>query len=170
MLSTIVLWTGGFREVWHSIRAIRIVGGTSLVATSVALAGAGVASASPSVVGMTFDKAQEAVQNAGLTAEVSTTTGTALPQSECMVVNQVVRAAVNFGREYTPAKVLLSLNCNAIVATPGHPGNSVASPEGLEAKQQQEAEAWRRTPNGQAWCQQAQQQHPDWFPLEGCPT
>jgi hypothetical protein len=170
MLSAIVLWTGGFREVWHSIRAIGVVGGTSLVATSVALASAAVASASPSVVGMTFDKAQEAVQDAGLTAEVSTTTGTALPQSECIVVNQVVRAAVTFGREYTPTKMLLSLNCNATLATAGHPGNSAASPEGQLAKEQQEAEAWRRTPDGQAWCQQAQQKHPDWFPLEGCPT
>lgn len=160
----------GDSRVWLSIRAIRAAGSTSLVATWVVLAGAGVASASPSVVGMTFDKAQEAVEDAGLTAEVSTTTGAALPQSECIVVNQVVRAAVTFGREYTPTKMLLSLNCNATLATAGHPGNSVASPEGHEAKKQQEAEAWRRTPDGQAWCEQAQQKHPDWFPLEGCPT
>jgi hypothetical protein len=118
---------------------------------------------------MTFDKAQQAVQNAGLTAEVASSTGTALPQSDCIVVNQVVRAAVNFGREYTPSKVMVALNCNATMATPGHPGNSAASPEGREAKQQMAAEAWRRTPDGQQWCVQAQQRHPDWFPLEGCP-
>jgi hypothetical protein len=119
---------------------------------------------------MTFDKAQEAVAAAGGTAEVVSRTGSSLEQSDCIVVNQAVRDEVQFGREYTPSKVLLSLNCNAALATPGHPGNSAASPAGRAATKEQQAEAWRETPAGQQWCQQAQRQHPDWFPLDGCPT
>jgi hypothetical protein len=151
-------------------QVMRCAGGASLIAVSLALASAGVASGAPSVVGMTFEKAQEAVENAGSTAEVSTTIGTVLPQSDCIVVSQVVRAEMNFGREYTPAKVLVSLNCNDTLASAGKPGNSAASPEGRAAKEQQAALAWRKTPDGQAWCEQAQQHHPDWFPIEGCPT
>ena len=36
---------------------------------------------------------------------------------------------------------LLALNCNNHVATPGHPGNSVMTPEGAQAKKDQEAAA-----------------------------
>jgi hypothetical protein len=135
-----------------------------------ALAGAGAAGAAPSVVGMTYDKASEAVQSAGAEAEVSSVTGTALPKGECIVTNQVIRGEVIFGRQYTPSKVLLSLNCNATVASPGHPGNSVASPQGREAKKQQEDLEWRASPDGQAWCVKAEEAHPEWFPVEGCPT
>jgi hypothetical protein len=90
-------------------------------------------------------------------------------QGDCIVVNQVLRAASTFGRESTSAKVLLSLNCNAVVASAGDAGNSAASPAGQKAKKEQAALAWRATPDGQAWSVQAKQQHPDWFPIEGCP-
>jgi beta-lactam-binding protein with PASTA domain len=140
-----------------------------LLGASLALASAGVASATPSVVGMTYDKAKQAASSAGITAEVSTSMGTELQQGDCIVVNQVVRSATTFGRQSTPAKVLLSLNCNAVVASAGSSGNSAASPAGRKAKKDQAALAWRQSPDGQAWCVQAEQQHPDWFPVEGCP-
>jgi hypothetical protein len=145
-------------------------GALTAIAASLTLVSTGIASAGPSVVGMTYAKAAEAVQAAGLTAVVSTTVGTALPQNDCIVVSQVIRAPVTFGREYTASKVLLSLNCNATLASPGKSGNSAASPAGQLAKQEQDAEAWRRSPDGQAWCAEAQGAHPEWFPLAGCPT
>jgi hypothetical protein len=135
-----------------------------------ALAGAGAAGAAPSVVGMTYDKASEAVQAAGAQAEVSSTTGTALPHGECIVTSQVIRGEMNFGREYTPSKVMLSLNCNAVLASPGHPGNSAASPQGRSAKEELKKQEWLATPDGQQWCVDAEQDHPEWFPVEGCPS
>jgi hypothetical protein len=65
--------------------------------------------------------------------------------------------------------VLLSLNCNAVVASAGDAGNSAASPSGQKAKKEQAAEAWRATLDDHAWCMQVKQ-HPNWFPIEGCPT
>jgi hypothetical protein len=152
-------------------RIVRVAVAIPLLGASVVLASAGVASAAPSVVGMTYDKAKDAVSNAGLTAEVSTSDGTALKQGDCIVVNQVLRAASTFGRQSTPAKVLVSLNCNAILASPGVAGNSAASPEGRAAKKQQAKVQWlETTPDGQAWCVENKQTHPDWFPVEGCPS
>lgn len=141
-----------------------------LLGVSLALASAGVASAAPSVVGMTYDKAKAAVSGAGLTSEVSTSTGTELQQGGCIVTNQVLRPASTFGHQSIPAKVMLSLNCNAPVASAGQAGNSAASPEGQAALKQQAKVQFLQTPDGQAWCAQAKQQHPNWFPIEGCPT
>jgi hypothetical protein len=145
-------------------------GSSLLIAVALALASAGVAEAGPSVVGMTYEKAQASAKSAGVATEVSTSTGTELAQSDCIVVNQVMRAAINFGRQNTPSTMLLSLNCNAPVASPGHPGNSAGSPEGQAAKKQQEKLQWLATPEGQAWCVDAKQKHADWFPIEGCPS
>jgi hypothetical protein len=150
------------------MRVVFGVGSSVLIA--VALTTAAVASAAPSVVGMTYDKAQAAAKNAGIATEISTTTGTELAQGDCIVVSQVVRAAVQFGLQNTPSKLLLSLNCNATIASAGHPGNSAGSPEGQAAKKEQAKQAWLATPDGQAWCVTAKQEHPTWFPIEGCPS
>lgn len=149
---------------------IHRAGSSLLIAGLLILASSAEASASPSVVGMTYDKAQEAVSSAGLSAEVSTVVGSELQQSDCVVVSQTVQAAKQFGREYTGSKVLLSLNCNEGLASPGKPGNSAASPAGRLLKKQQQAAAWRATPDGQEWCLNAEQEHPEWFPLDGCAT
>jgi hypothetical protein len=140
-----------------------------LLGVSLALASAGVASAAPSVVGMTYDKAKAAL-GPGVTLEVSTSTGTALQQGDCIVTNQILRPASTFGQQSIHAKLMLSLNCNAPVASAGQAGNSAASPEGRAALKQQAQVQFLQTPDGQAWCVQAKQQHPDWFPIEGCPT
>jgi len=146
------------------------VGSSALIGVAIMLATAGVAGATPSVVGMTYDKAQQTAKSAGVATDVSTTTGTELAQGDCIVVNQVMRAAVSFGRQYTPGTLLLSLNCNAPLASAGHPGNSAGSPEGQAAKKEQLKQQWLATPDGQAWCATAKQEHPSWFPIEGCPT
>jgi hypothetical protein len=78
------------------------------------------------------------------------------------------RTLTSWHWDYTPSKVLLSLNCNDSVAAPGKPGNSAASPEGRVAKQQQQEVEWRGTQQGQVWCAAALEQHPEWFPLDGC--
>ena len=131
--------------------------------------GGGVSSAEPSVVGMTYDDAQAKLADAGMSATIATTSGTAAEKDECIVVNQVLRHEVVTGRITLPAKVFLSLSCYAPVAEAGSAGNSAGSPEGREAKEQQEALEWRKTPAGQEWCVKAFDAHPEWFPIRGCP-
>ena len=65
------------------------------------------------------------------------------------------------------------LNCYGSFTSGGKPGNSAASPEGRNAKKDEEAQAkeWRQsTPDGQQWCADNLVKHPDWFPLDGCPV
>ena len=82
-----------------------------------------------------------------------------------------MRAATRMGQQPTPAKVFLSLDCTAAVASPGHPGNSAGSPEGRAAKNEALAEDWRQnTPDGQKWCADTKRAHPDWdwSAIKGC--
>ena len=61
--------------------------------------------------------------------------------------------------------VLLYLNCNQVLAGPGGAGNSAASPEGQQAKRDQEAYEWKSTTeDGAQWCAENQKAHPDWGP------
>ncbi|GAB5895440.1 hypothetical protein [Mycolicibacterium mageritense] len=105
--------------------------------TVLALLGAGTAAAAPDVVGQTYSDASTAIEDDGGTPKVAVTVGSKLPQDECVVTNAwdapFVRDA---GDEYTHAdsEVMLSLNCDGGYATATHPGASMASPAGREAK------------------------------------
>lgn len=161
-------------------RFVRAAVAIPLLGASFALASAGAASAAPpSVVGMTYDKAKVALSKADIRADIATRTGTELQQGDCIVVNQVLRpgsSRYELGSSGTvteksrPATLMLSLNCNAPVASAGQAGNSAASPAGRAAKQHQADVAYRQTPEGQVACAQLKKQHPDYFPLEGCPN
>ena len=129
-----------------------------------------VAPAEPSVVGMTYAKAKEAASSAGVTAKVATTSGSIVQQDDCLVISQVFRHAIMTGLTTIPSQLFLSLSCYGSVATAGKAGPSAASPEGQAAVKKQKALEWRESPDGQAWCATAQVQHPDWFPIEGCPS
>ena len=137
----------------------------------VALANAGSANAVPSTVGKTYAQAKQALSGAGIAPEVSSTVGEELPRNDCIVINQIFRPAKQFGQQNSPAKVLLSLDCTAAVASPGHPGNSAGSPEGRAAKAELLTEDWRQnTPEGQEWCAKNKEAHPnwDWSSIKGC--
>ncbi|OBB12198.1 hypothetical protein A5761_22725 [Mycolicibacterium setense] len=103
----------------------------------VSLFGAGVATAAPDVVGETFGDASSAIEDDGGTAKVAVTVGSKLSQDDCVVTHAwdapFVRDA---GDEYTHAEdeVMLSLNCDGGYASATHPGASLASPAGREAK------------------------------------
>ncbi|CRZ18811.1 hypothetical protein [Mycolicibacterium neworleansense] len=104
---------------------------------AVGLSGAGVAAAAPDVVGETYGDASSAIEDEGGTAKVAVTVGGKLSQDDCVVTHAwdapFVRDA---GDEYTHAEdeVMLSLNCDGGYASATHPGASVASPAGREAK------------------------------------
>jgi len=75
--------------------------------------------------GMTYAKAAEQISNSGGTTVITTREGSYLPTDKCVVV----------GSRFQGNKVLLNLNCNDTSALNGHPGNSVATPEGKKALQ-----------------------------------
>jgi hypothetical protein len=128
--------------------------------------GSGVAGGSPSVSGKTFSEASATLQQAGYTVKVSTVVGDRLSQSDCVVTGQSDSATSAFGpSQFNAVKdktVLLSLNCNAGLASATDAGNSAASPEGMKATKDQKTILWQRTPDGQQWCKENMKAHPDW--------
>jgi hypothetical protein len=106
-------------------------------AAATVLLGAGVAHAggAPDVVGQKYSDAQTAITGAGLTPVISTVVGDRLSQADCQVVNTVPRtvpAPENSSGSPT-SQLLVSLNCNAAVASATQPGFSAASPQGASA-------------------------------------
>ena len=108
--------------------------GTVVAGAAVALlSGAGVAAAAPDVVGYTYSDASSAIENSGSSAKVAVSVGSKLSQGECIVTNAwdapFVRGGGGGGGE-----VMVALNCEGDHATANHPGASVASPAGRQAK------------------------------------
>jgi hypothetical protein len=132
------------------------------------ISGVADAQGSPSVSGKKFSEASTTLQQAGYTVKVSTMVGDQVPQSDCIVTSQQDSAPAAFGpSQFNLVKdktVLLSLNCNAGMASPTGAGYSAASPEGraVAAKELQSKVEWERTAGGQAWCEQNKAQHADW--------
>jgi hypothetical protein len=135
-------------------------GAAVVVATAVSMAvfGSGAAMADY-LVGKTYEDASAEIEgNWNATAIIATVVGARLPTDEC-IVTRWQRNTNDHNR------IMFSLNCNAGVASATAPGNSAASPEGRAVKEEQEAEAWRSTADGQVWCKENERAHPD---LAGC--
>mgnify|MGYP000140161693 CR=1 FL=1 len=111
--------------------------GSALALSAAALIGAAVASAGtpPNVVGQSYKDAVSALSGAGFKPVIATTVGDRSARSACTVTNQVSRTVAARANSSGSAtnEVLLSLNCEADVATAGKPGNSAASPQGQHA-------------------------------------
>jgi hypothetical protein len=124
----------------RSIRwAVPLVASLGIPAAMVAAVfvdeGAAQAASSPNVVGQKYGDAASALSGAGYTVVVSTTVGDRQAWPACVVVNQQVRtvsAPENTGGSATN-QMLVSLNCDAPVASATSPGNSLASPAGRAA-------------------------------------
>ncbi|CRZ18812.1 hypothetical protein [Mycolicibacterium neworleansense] len=114
--------------------------GAAAVTTGAALSllfGAGVAAAAPDVVGQTYSDAASAIEDSGASAKVAVTVGGKLSQDECIVTNAwdapfVRDSGGSFG--HADSEVMVALNCDGDHATANHPGASVASPAGRQAK------------------------------------
>lgn len=109
-------------------------------ATALVIAfGSGLASADNEFVGKTYGKAAEQIQSWGATAVISSREGSYLPTEECVIVRS---RKANFldssGNSQGGTKFLLDLNCNDSSALRGHPGNSVATPEGKKIQMMME--------------------------------
>lgn len=110
------------------------IASAAVVAVLVA-AGPAQAASSPTVVGQKYSDAKGALAGAGYTIVVSTTVGDDLVRDDCVVTHQQDRTVPppeNTGASATK-QTLLSLNCDAAVASATKPGNSLASPEGRAA-------------------------------------
>lgn len=102
---------------------------TSGVALAVALTafiGSVPANAVNEYAGITYARAAEVVAGYGGSVKlvISSREGSYLPTEQCLIV----------GSRNRDGKVLVDLNCNAASAQSGHPGNSLATPEGKKAK------------------------------------
>jgi hypothetical protein len=111
------------------------------------LFGAGIASAAPDVVGMTYSDAVSQIEDGGGTAKISVTVGDRQDaMGDCLVTSATDSPFVrDDGGEFTHTsdEVLLALNCNRGAATATTPGASMASPEGraFQAKAEEQAAA-----------------------------
>jgi hypothetical protein len=112
------------------------IGAVGAAAAAVAMFGTGIAAADD-YAGQTYADASSAASDAGQTVVVANRVGDKLPQDECIVTRSwdapfVRDVEGSFG--HASDEVELSLNCNGGYATAAKPGNSLASPEGREAK------------------------------------
>jgi hypothetical protein len=122
------------------MRCTRSVLGASATAAAFAalgLAGSGVAVADsgPDVTGQKYSDAQSALSGAGLTPVVASTVGDQKAWPDCVVTRAQKRTVQpppdSSGSATT--QMLVSLNCEAPIASATTPGNSAASPEGRAA-------------------------------------
>jgi hypothetical protein len=110
------------------------IGAAGVAMGALGLFGAGIASAAPDVVGMTYGDAVSAIEEDGGTSKIAVTVGDRQDaMGDCLVTNAsdapfVRDSAGEFG--HADGEVLLTLNCNRGAATAGVPGASAASPEG----------------------------------------
>ena len=115
-----------------------LFGAAAGVAATISV-GAGVASATPDVVGQTYRDAKNTLQADGSAVIVATRTGGLAETDKCIVTNAWDKPSVTLPRQAPdPDTVWVALNCNAAVASAGSPGNSAGSPEGRQALISQE--------------------------------
>ena len=129
--------------------------GMSAAGFAFAVMGAGAAQAAPDVVGQTYSDAVSAIEDGGGTAHVAVTVGSRLPRDECIVTNawtvrQLVPQTSDTYYEYREDVTEVSLNCDGDHATETHPGVSIASPAGREAKAAEDEAAAQQEPIAEA--------------------
>ena len=110
------------------------------------LFGAGIASAAPDVVGMTYGDAVSAIEEEGSTAKIAVTVGDRQDaMGDCLVTNATdapfVRDVGDGEFGHADSEVMLTLNCNRGAATATTPGASMGSPEGREFQAAAEEQA-----------------------------
>jgi hypothetical protein len=114
------------------------VGATAVALAALAISGSGVALADTDVTGQKWSDAQGTLSGAGEKPVISTTVGDQKAWPDCIVTRtqkRTVQPPENSSGSATN-EVLVSLNCDASIASATAPGNSAASPEGKAAAAQ----------------------------------
>ena len=120
---------------------VRIVGVVGAAAVSMAMFGSGVASAD-ALTGKSYSDAAAWISGRNGTPVIATVIGSQLETDDCIVTSWHTSIFLDSSGDNSRSKeYLLHLNCNNLVASPGHPGNSAVTPEGALAKRQQERAA-----------------------------
>src|SRR5262245_58916070 len=102
---------------------VSILGAASAAALSAAMFGGGVASAD-AFSGRTYSDAAATISGWGGTPVVGTVSGDQLVLDDCIVTSWHKSMFLNSsGVNDRRAEYILHLNCNAKLASPGHPGN-----------------------------------------------
>jgi len=117
------------------LRPVLGVGGAAAALAALAISGSGVAAAATDVTGQKYSDAQSALSSSGLKPVVETVVGDQKAWPDCVVTRaqkRTVQPPENSGGSATN-EMLVSLNCEAGIATATTPGNSAASPEGRAA-------------------------------------
>lgn len=119
--------------------------GVAALSAAAVFAGAGVAHADE-YTGTSYSDASSLLSSRGATPVVATVYGSTLPLDDCIVTSWRQSMFLDAGHNGAGRsnEILLNLNCNAAVASPGVPGNSAASPEGARAKKDDENAAYIR--------------------------
>jgi hypothetical protein len=127
----------------------------------------GVATASgPDVTGQTYSKAAQTISNWGDKVAIASVVGDQLETSDCIVTSSVKASNRDSSGRSRGNQILVNLDCNAPVASPGKPGNSAASPEGRVTKKELGIVEWfGKDPEancaGSAYCRVLCEKYPD---------
>jgi len=119
----------------NCVRPVLGAGAAAAALAALAISGSGVATAGTDVTGQKFSDAQSALSSAGLKPVVETVVGDKYAWPDCVVTRaqkRTVQPPENSGGSATN-EMLVSLNCEAGIASASTPGNSAASPEGRAA-------------------------------------
>jgi len=117
------------------LRPVLGVGGAAAALAALAISGSGVAAAATDVTGQKYSDAQSALSSSGLKPVVETVVGDQKAWPDCVVTRaqkRTLQPPENSSGSATD-EMLVSLNCEAGIATATTPGNSAASPEGKAA-------------------------------------
>jgi hypothetical protein len=120
------------------IRPVLGVSAAAAALAALAISGSGAAvagSSPPNVTGQKYSDAQTAISGAGFKPVVLTTVGDQKSWPDCVVTRtqqRTVPPPPNSGGSATN-QILVSLNCDAGIASATAPGNSAASPVGKAA-------------------------------------
>jgi hypothetical protein len=119
----------------NCIRPILGASAAAAALAALAISGSAVAAAGTDVTGQKYSDAQSALSSAGFKPVVDTVVGDQNSWPDCVVTRaqkRTVQPPANSSASATN-EMLVSLNCEAGVASATKPGNSAASPEGKAA-------------------------------------
>jgi hypothetical protein len=127
----------------HFVAASRGVVAVAVAVTVLDLFAGGVAAADgPQMIGKTYGNAAAELPMWGYKATIATVIGSQVATDDCIVVGSRKAGFLNSSGRPGSQTMLLDLDCNGMLAAPGKPGNSAASPTGQLAKKELAALAW----------------------------
>jgi hypothetical protein len=116
---------------------VRVLVAFAAAMLSMIVFGAGTASADV-LTGQTYNDAAAKISGWKGKPVIDTVSGDQVEKGDCIVTSWRKSMFLNSsGENNRKDEFLLSLNCNNPIASPGNPGNSAMTPEGVKAKKDQ---------------------------------